>query len=467
MTKYTVALSFSGEDRALAEDVATGLKESGVTVFYDKFEEHSLWGENLHEKLQSIYTEECRFCVMLVSESYLDRMWTVFERQQIVDRLAKEHGKGSVLPVRLCGFTGKIPGLSNGIGYLTAETHEASKIVGLLLKKINEKPSDNKTKQKGTKTQQNFELRMAKPDPIRNMEQVNGFLKKYHSGQIPPPKRPALVSSPINKALALISAADQGNISRERLIAEHGEPSFYALRSFGLIKTDGRVNIPGRRKDKSLDDSVRPVIAESPTITCIAGFLEVLPNAVAEDVGDLLSSWLGKKWTSTTKASYGSSMRQWTLWARPDIYVLVSNSVKDQSGNYSRLLGRTKQRPPVITKAQWYEAKRLFLKGLSCYSVSKEIGVVRTTLYNYQEMILRGDEYPFNKTSASRIYADSVPKVISEEKWVAAHAMLKYGFSATRVAETLNITKKTFSKYKHRMLAGESYPGAKSKDNLK
>jgi len=49
--KYHVALSFAGEDRAYVERVATQLVSEGVTVFYDKFEEATLWGKNLYSHL--------------------------------------------------------------------------------------------------------------------------------------------------------------------------------------------------------------------------------------------------------------------------------------------------------------------------------------------------------------------------------------------------------------------------------
>ena len=51
MKKYKVALSFAGEDRDYVEKVASQLVAEGVTVFYDKFEEATLWGKNLFTHL--------------------------------------------------------------------------------------------------------------------------------------------------------------------------------------------------------------------------------------------------------------------------------------------------------------------------------------------------------------------------------------------------------------------------------
>lgn len=46
---YEVAISFAGEDRGVAEQIAGLLKDEGITVFYDKYEEADLWGKDLYE----------------------------------------------------------------------------------------------------------------------------------------------------------------------------------------------------------------------------------------------------------------------------------------------------------------------------------------------------------------------------------------------------------------------------------
>lgn len=49
---YEVVLSFAGEDRDYVEQVADILKTNQVSLFYDDYEEASLWGKNLVEHLQ-------------------------------------------------------------------------------------------------------------------------------------------------------------------------------------------------------------------------------------------------------------------------------------------------------------------------------------------------------------------------------------------------------------------------------
>jgi hypothetical protein len=49
--EFDIALSFAGEDRAYVDQVASILRDEGVSIFYDKFEEVNLWGKNLYDYL--------------------------------------------------------------------------------------------------------------------------------------------------------------------------------------------------------------------------------------------------------------------------------------------------------------------------------------------------------------------------------------------------------------------------------
>lgn len=98
---YDVAISFAGEDRKFAEAVATGLRKAGVNVFYDDFYASDLWGEDLSVSLRKVYHEASRFCIMVISAPYVEKMWTNFERQQAIERLIKQKGQSYILPVRL------------------------------------------------------------------------------------------------------------------------------------------------------------------------------------------------------------------------------------------------------------------------------------------------------------------------------------------------------------------------------
>jgi 5-methylcytosine-specific restriction endonuclease McrA len=134
--KYEVAISFAGEDRAFAEAVAKGLRDAGVEIFYDNFYAADLWGKDLSVELRQVYHESSEFCIMILSQHYVDKMWTSFERQQAIERLIRGNGKEYVLPVRLDGFAGEVPGLSGMIVYLSVERSEPERATTAFLEKI-------------------------------------------------------------------------------------------------------------------------------------------------------------------------------------------------------------------------------------------------------------------------------------------------------------------------------------------
>ncbi len=136
---YEVALSFAGEDRSFAVIVAKGLRNAGVKVFYDDFYAAELWGEDLAVRLRDVYHSSSQFCIMILSKHYVEKMWPSHERQQAIERMIREKGKAYVLPVRLDGFNGEVPGLSGTISYLAVKSSDHQKIVDAFLRKIGRK----------------------------------------------------------------------------------------------------------------------------------------------------------------------------------------------------------------------------------------------------------------------------------------------------------------------------------------
>lgn len=432
----------------------------GSLFFYDQFEEHDLWGKNLHEELQSVYTKDCKYCVMIVSQSYLDRMWTTFERQQIVDRLAKEKGEGSVLPVRLDGFNETIPGMSDGIGYISATSDDAEKIVSLLVRKIAQPTTS--TRSNDSKKTKGRIIKSAQQEPIKNFGELNDFMQGYRTQRVPVPKDPFLPGCPVSTAIALLEFAKKHRTPKKETLAIHSYDSWLALKRLGLMDADCRAVLPKQAGNRQLDQVVRDAAKEEDTVVCVANFLRLHPIAVAEDIGDLVADWLGRKWVTSTREGHGSKLRQWAMWTFPDVAELVSSKVKDPSDNYSRLSGHVRARTPRMSEEDWYRARPLFLKGLSPYQVSKEIGISKSTLYNYQEMIMNGEAYPFARPVARGRKLDTIPRAISEEQWMCAHTLLTNDFTVERVSEVLSIKLKTLKKYRSRIMAGEKYPGQKS-----
>ncbi len=134
--EFDVALSFAGEDRAFAEKVANGLRAAGVGVFYDDFYAAELWGEDLATKLRDVYRASSRYCIMILTPAYVERMWTSWERQQAIERLIEQKGQAYILPVRLGGFRDDVPGLPGTISYLAVGRNEPDRVIDAYLRKV-------------------------------------------------------------------------------------------------------------------------------------------------------------------------------------------------------------------------------------------------------------------------------------------------------------------------------------------
>jgi hypothetical protein len=105
--QYDVALSYAGEDRVQARELAKRIQTAGYSVFYDEFEE--LWGEDLSAKLHEVYGKQSRFCVIFVSEHYLKKPWTNEERKAVLARAMQQPAR-YLLPIRL--DDSELPGLA-------------------------------------------------------------------------------------------------------------------------------------------------------------------------------------------------------------------------------------------------------------------------------------------------------------------------------------------------------------------
>jgi len=139
---YDIALSFAGEDREIAEQIANLLQNRGIKVFYDKFEQATLWGKNLYDYLEDIYTNRARYCVILISSSYAQEAWTRHERRSAQARAFQEYGE-YILPVRLDDTS--IPGLPETVAYVDYRNLSIEKIVDLIIEKLRNSGSRSET----------------------------------------------------------------------------------------------------------------------------------------------------------------------------------------------------------------------------------------------------------------------------------------------------------------------------------
>jgi len=131
--EYDVAISYAGEDKAIAQLIAAKLRDAGVSVFYAGFETARLWGKNLYDYLSDLFSKRARYSVLLLSEQYNKKLWTRLERQAA--QAAIFHGReDAVLPVRLDDSVES--GFLPTIGYLDLRQVGIDGVVSAIVQKL-------------------------------------------------------------------------------------------------------------------------------------------------------------------------------------------------------------------------------------------------------------------------------------------------------------------------------------------
>lgn len=137
---YDVALSFAGEDRIYAEQLAELLNAQGVKVFYDRYEQAQLWGMDLYGHLADVYFKQARYCVMFISTNYERKLWTNHERKGAQAR-AFQQKDPYILPIKLDDTI--IPGIPETIGYIDLRHSSIEDIAAMVLAKLDRQPRNN------------------------------------------------------------------------------------------------------------------------------------------------------------------------------------------------------------------------------------------------------------------------------------------------------------------------------------
>jgi hypothetical protein len=131
--KYDVAISFAGEQREEARAIAECLKDTGLEVFFDEYNDADLWGKDLYEHLSDVYQNQAQYCLILVSRAYADKVWTTHERKSAQARALREK-REYILPVRFDDT--ELPGLLPTVGYLDFTRYGAAGVCKAFLRKI-------------------------------------------------------------------------------------------------------------------------------------------------------------------------------------------------------------------------------------------------------------------------------------------------------------------------------------------
>jgi hypothetical protein len=96
--RFDFALSFAGTQRDIARELRNALVKRRFKVFFDEDFEDEMLGKDGIEYLRKVYSEESRYCVVLISKEYDKRIWTKLERE-IMQARQLSSGDDILLPV--------------------------------------------------------------------------------------------------------------------------------------------------------------------------------------------------------------------------------------------------------------------------------------------------------------------------------------------------------------------------------
>lgn len=132
--EYDVALSFAGEQRDYVEKVYNYIKNnSSLRCFYDKDFEELLWGEDLTEILDEIYSKTSKKCVMFISTDYANKVWPTHEKKSALEKHVQNKGK-YILPVRFDDT--ELPGLPSTISYIDGNDCSPEELGKIIIRKL-------------------------------------------------------------------------------------------------------------------------------------------------------------------------------------------------------------------------------------------------------------------------------------------------------------------------------------------
>lgn len=112
---YDIGFSFAGEVRQLVEALNAELKKEDVITFYDFDQQAFLLALDLEKTLERVYSDSCRFYLVLLDQHYTDKVWTKYEKDVMTRPGRKEH----IVPVVLDEQGGGgVAGISKTIAYV-------------------------------------------------------------------------------------------------------------------------------------------------------------------------------------------------------------------------------------------------------------------------------------------------------------------------------------------------------------
>lgn len=103
---FDAAISYAAPDIKIADEIYAALTNKKFNVFYDRGGRSEIkadmWGKYLDDYLTEIFRDRVRFCIILVSKSYINRAWAGVERKAARHRQIVEQ-REFILPISLDG----------------------------------------------------------------------------------------------------------------------------------------------------------------------------------------------------------------------------------------------------------------------------------------------------------------------------------------------------------------------------
>jgi len=137
---YEIVISYASEDIEYVNKVAELLDARGVRMFYAPFEEPELWGQSLSKRLDAIYRNHGRHCLMFVSKNYARKVWPNYERKIAMERSIQQAAEDRDDYILACRFDDtEIPGMADDVVYQDLTVKAPKQIADLVINKLRRK----------------------------------------------------------------------------------------------------------------------------------------------------------------------------------------------------------------------------------------------------------------------------------------------------------------------------------------
>jgi len=132
--RFSVALTFAGENRPFVQEVADLLSANfgKKKIFYDAYHEADLARLNLNKYLQEIYHDQSDYLIVFLCEHYSDKKWCRLEWRAINDLIMRKE-EDRIILIKMGEFD--VPGIFSTDGYLDGIRNSPQDIAQLIIER--------------------------------------------------------------------------------------------------------------------------------------------------------------------------------------------------------------------------------------------------------------------------------------------------------------------------------------------